>query len=363
MVDPAAPGRPLEAARDHGFHPLRVSRVIAETSDAVSIALEIPPQLQGIFRYRAGQFVTFRLTIDGQQVLRSYSMSSSPDVDSEFVVTVKRVPGGAVSTVLTESLEPGQPLESTRPAGVFTLNEDQTGDIVAFAGGSGITPVFALLKSALTTTSRRVRLLYANRDAASVIFREALATLVERHGDRLDVAHHIDTDRGFVDAAEVSQYATSGPDCEYYICGPGPFMDLVETTLHDQGVGAERIHIERFTPAAPVEPAATAPAADNGPAGKQITITLTITLNGKTQTAQHRPGTTVLQTARSMGMAPPFSCEAGDCATCMAKVLDGAADMFVNNALLDDEVTEGWILTCQAVPTTPSISVEYGYGD
>jgi ferredoxin len=109
----------------------------------------------------------------------------------------------------------------------------------------------------------------------------------------------------------------------------------------------------------PLESPQESPAAAAASAATEITITL----NGKTQTAAHRPGTTVLQTARSMGMAPPFSCEAGDCATCMAKVLEGAADMFVNNALLPDEVTEGWILTCQAVPTTPTISVEYGYGD
>ncbi len=344
---------------DHGFHPARVGRIIAETPDAVSIALEVPPELAGSFRYQAGQFVTFRLAIDGRQQLRSYSMSSSPDVDSEFVVTVKRVPGGVVSTWLTEALAVGAVIDTTRPAGVFTLRADRSGDseIVAFAGGSGITPVFSLLKTALAKTSRRVRLFYANRDLESVIFREQLDELSARYGDRLQVVHHLDIDRGLVQAKDLHPHVNENAD--YYICGPGPFMDLVESTLHDQEVGADRIHIERFTPAAALEASTTEPAPDDASAGKQITITL----NGKTQTAQHRPGTTVLQTARSMGMAPPFSCEAGDCATCMAKVLDGAADMFVNNALLDDEVAEGWILTCQAVPTTPSISVEYGYGD
>jgi 3-ketosteroid 9alpha-monooxygenase subunit B len=346
---------------DHGFHSVRVGRIIAETPDAVSIALEVPPELEGTFRYRAGQFVTFRLTIDGQQQLRSYSMSSSPDVDGDFLVTVKRVPGGVVSTWLTETLAPGGSIETTRPAGVFTLRGDRSDDseIVAFAAGSGITPVFSLVKSALATTSRRVRLLYANRDHESVIFRQQLAELAERYGDRLQVVHHLDTEQGLVEPAEVHGYADH-PDrahTDYYICGPGPFMDLVESTLHSRGIDAERIHIERFTPAAETPP--EAPITESTPSATQVTITL----NGKTQTAPHRPGTTVLQTARSMGLAPPFSCEAGDCATCMAKVLEGAADMFVNNALLDDEVAEGWILTCQAVPTTPTISVEYGYGD
>jgi 3-ketosteroid 9alpha-monooxygenase subunit B len=360
MTVSSASERPRDATRDHGFHPVRVSRVIAETSDAVSIALDVPPELQTLFGYRAGQFVTFRLTIDGQQLLRSYSMSSSPEVDGEFLVTVKRVPGGAVSTWLTETLAPGHVIESTRPAGVFVLRDDQIGDgreIVAFAGGSGVTPVFSLLKTALATTGRSVRLLYANRDPESVIFREQLEELAECYDGRFQVAFHLDSDHGLVDGAQVLRYAAE-THCDYYICGPGPFMDLVESTLHNRGVDTESIHIERFTPAAPLE-TSPPPAAETVSTVTQITITL----NGKTQTAAHRPGTTVLQTARSMGMVPPFSCEAGDCATCMAMVLEGGADMFANNALLPDEVTEGWILTCQAVPTTPTISVEYGYDD
>lgn len=342
--------------RDHGFHPLRVTRVIAETEDAISLALDVPPDLAEAFAYRAGQFITFRLAIDGGQQLRSYSMSSAPEVDEELRVTVKRVDGGVVSTWLTRTLTPGDTLEATRPAGVFTLREtDATGDLVAFAAGSGITPVFSLLKAALATTSRRVRLLYANRDNSAIIFREQLRALSAQYGERLQVVHHLDSHHGFVQSEDIGHFI-GADDADYFICGPAPFMKLVEATLQSHDIESGRIHIERFTPSSvPVEVTTLTPAPDVDPAPTQITICL----NGKTLTAAHRRGTTVLQTARSMGLSPPFSCEAGDCATCMAKVIEGAADMFVNNALLPEEVTEGWILTCQAVPTTPSIRVEY----
>jgi len=353
--------------RDHGFHPVRVSRVIEETDEAISVALEVPEELRDSFEYRAGQFVTFQVQIDGQQHLRSYSMSSSPEVDDEFRITVKRVPEGVVSTWLTRSLAEGDVLQSTCPAGVFTLGTG-SGDIVGFAGGSGITPIFSLIKTALATTSRRVRLLYANRDAPATIFRAELDALAQQHGDRFEVVHHFDVDEGFVDDDEVRPYVSGGPETDYYICGPTPFMDLVESTLQSGGVGADRIHIERFGPAAlPEEPtdALAGTVGDtggaSGPAEASAATQVTIELDGRTATGQHRPGTTILQTARSMGLTPPYSCEAGDCATCMAKLTEGAATMHANNALFDDEVEGGWVLTCQAVPTTPTIHVIYGY--
>lgn len=352
------PEPPRKGTRDHGFHPVRVSRIIRETADAVSVELDIPPELSEGFAYRAGQFITLRVTLDGQTYLRSYSMSSSPETDTEFRVTVKQVPSGVVSTWITERLAPADVIDTTLPAGVFTLRENP-GDVVAFAGGSGITPIFALLKTTLATTSRRVKLLYANRDPDSVIFREQLAELSDRYGERLEVVLHFDSEQGFAGAAEIGPYATSAAGSDYYVCGPGPFMDLVADVLEEKGVGADQIHIERFTPAPPAEVPPEAPLEAAAPSGTQVTITL----DGKTVTATHRPGTTVLQTARSMGMTPPFSCEAGDCATCMAKVVEGAVTMFVNNALLEDEIAEGWVLTCQSVPTTPTLAVIYGYDD
>ena len=151
---------------------------------------------------------------------------------------------------------------------------------------------------------------------------------------------------------EIRSFADTAADAQFYVCGPGPFMDVVESTLRASGVDAARIHIERFTPADP-PPEPIAPPAP-------LTATrVTIELSGRTDSTEHRPGTTILQTARQMGMAPPFSCEMGSCATCMAMVREGTATMQVNNALTADEVAEGWVLTCQAVPTSPSVHVVY----
>ena len=353
-------GTPQPPRRDHGFHAVRVHRVIEQTGDAVSVELEVPDELRDAFSYQAGQFLTFRLKIDGQQQLRSYSMSSSPVVDPNLQVTVKRVDGGVVSTWMTTGLSAGDLVEVTLPAGVFTLGAGEE-PIIAFAGGSGITPVYSLIKTAMAASSRKVSLLYANRDRDATIFRDELDALAQEYGDRLEVVHHWDVVQGFADAEIIGQFTghaieAAPANAEYYICGPAPFMDLVEATLQSHHVSPTQIHIERFTPAAPVEPPeVAAEEAATGPS--QVTIEL----DGKTDTAAHRAGTTILQTARSMGMIPPFSCEAGDCATCMAKLVEGSADMFVNNALMDDEVEDGWVLTCQAVPTSPTVHVIYGY--
>lgn len=345
-------------ARDHRFHPLRVREVVQETADACSLVLEIPDELSEAFAYRAGQFVTFRLRIDGEPQLRSYSMSSSPDVDADFRVTIKRVPGGAASNWLIDNVRPDDLLDTTCPAGVFCLGAEDR-DVVAFAGGSGITPIIAIVKSALATTSRRVRMLYANRDGDSIIFAAALDDLVRRHPDRLAIVHHLDADRGFLDADAVSAHVVEGAATDYFICGPAPFMALVEDGLLARGVDAKQIHIERFTPRE--EAPRSAPAAAAGDESEATAVT--IELDGRIETTRHRAGTTLLQTARQAGLQAPSSCENGDCATCMAKLKEGTATMRANNALSDDEVEEGWILTCQAVPEGPSVHVVYGFDD
>ena len=343
-------------ARDHGFHPVPIRRVVAETAEAASFVLDVPAELAGAFAYEAGQFLTFRVEVEGEPHLRCYSMSSSPAVDDELQVTVKRVPGGAVSNRMIDALGPGAVVDVTRPAGVFCLAPGD-GDVVAFSAGSGITPIFSLLKTALAVTDRRVRLLYANRDRDAVIFRDQLDALVEQHPGRLEVVHHLDVEHGFVHAHALGPFIEESAGADFYVCGPGPFMDVVEEALLAAGVGAERIHIERFSPATETAPAEGAD--DDG--GDAPAPQVTVVLDGRTDTVAHHPGTTILQTARQMGMAPPFSCESGGCATCMAKLVEGQATMHVNNALTDDEVDDGWVLTCQAVPTGPAVHVVYGY--
>jgi ferredoxin-NADP reductase len=318
---------------DHSFHELRVADVIRETEDACSFVLE--PS----FEYKAGQFITLRVRVDGESLLRSYSMSSAPVVDDDFKVTVKRVPGGAVSNWLNDNVSLGSVVEATRPAGVFCL-PDGDGPVAAFAGGSGITPVISILK---TVGARPATLLYANRDRDSIIFDDELAKL------GVDVTHHLDVEDGFVTADDIRPFIVD--DAEYFICGPGPFMDIVEAALLDAGVDAGRIHIERFTPTATPTP----------PVDATDGTTVTVEVDGKTATTEHRPGMTILQTARQTGLKPPSSCESGSCATCMARLVDGAVTMKVNNALTDDEVAEGWILTCQSLPTTPTVHVVYEY--
>jgi ferredoxin-NADP reductase len=339
----------ISGVHDHGFHPLTVARVITETADSVSLVLDVP---EG-FDYEAGQFCTFRAPIAGTSVLRCYSMSSSPDIGDPFQVTVKRVPGGHMSNWIADTLAAGAVIEATPPAGVFTLSHAVGGgDVVALCGGSGITPVFSIVKTALATTARRARMLYANRDADSVIFAAELEKLAAENPERFALVSHLDSAGGFLDSSGVAAFIADASDADYFICGPGAFMDLVESVLLDSGVAPQRIHIERFTPAEPVE--LDRDAAQDG-------IRVTIELDGKTNSTEHHPGTTILQTARQMGMSPPFSCESGSCATCMARLVEGNVSMYVNNALTDDEIAEGWILTCQSVPTSPTVSVVYGF--
>lgn len=332
-------------ARDHGFHPVRITRIADETPDVRTFTLDAE------FPYRAGQFLTFQAC----GTLRSYSMSSSPDTDAELSVTVKRVPGGLVSGWMHSELRPGDTLHVTRPAGAFCLQDDgATRPLVAFAGGSGITPVFSLVKSALAATPRPVGLLTAHQSKQAAIFEDALTELSVRHPQRLDVRRHFDERDGLVTKDEVRALADT--DADFYVCGPEPFMELVERTLLAEGAPGERIFIERFSPAA-VSPPVTEQIAANAP--PQPPGSVTVDLRGTRRTVPHRPGETLLQSARRAGFTPPFSCEAGDCATCMARLTAGAATMRVNNALDADEVAEGWVLTCQAEPATPDVTVVY----
>ncbi|MEY2398838.1 MAG: 3-ketosteroid 9alpha-monooxygenase subunit [Actinomycetota bacterium] len=330
--------------------------MVNETADARSFVLGVPAELHDLFAYEAGQFCTFRVVVDGETLLRSYSMSSSPALNEPLTVTVKRVPGGAVSNWMLDNLRAGSVVDATRPAGVFCLSSALgRGEIVAFCGGSGVTPIVSIAKSALATTDRSVRVLYANRDRDSVILASEFARLRDRFGARVSLTTRFDTEAGFVDAAAVGAVAEGASDPDYFVCGPGPFMDIVESALLDCGVASARVHIERFTPSTPVAPPSFSEPDDSEPADAHVTITL----GGKTKSTTHRRGTTILQTARQMGLAPPFSCESGSCATCMARLVEGAVSMFVNNALTDDEVREGWILTCQSVPTSPTVNVVY----
>ena len=213
-----------------GFAALRIKRIVRETSDAVSLVLDVPEHCSSRFRYQAGQFLTLRVTVDGRELRRCYSMSSAP-VEDDLQITVKRDPGGLVSNWLNDTAAEGAEIHAAPPEGRFLLREN--GDaIVAFAGGSGITPIMSLIRTALATTSRPIRLFYANRSRDGVIFADALNRLAEKHADRLSVTHHFDDDRGVVTKSAIESFLDSLTDgADHYICGPGPFMDAVEATV------------------------------------------------------------------------------------------------------------------------------------
>jgi ferredoxin-NADP reductase len=333
---------------EHEYHRLRVLDVVDETADTRSFVLEIPAELEETFAYTAGQFCTFRATIDGEPVVRCYSMSSAPEIDEPFTTAVKRVPGGRMSNWLNDTVAPGDALDVMRPTGLFVLRETDV-PIVAFAGGSGITPVISIVKSALATTARPITLVYANRSDDAVIFGAELERLQAASDERLTVHHHLDSERGFLDAAGCAALVGERAHADFYICGPGPYMDTVEAGLTMLDVTPEQRFIERFVVPGDV------PAVDDNAATESVTIRL----QQRTHTVTYQPGDTLLETARRGGLQPPFSCELGNCATCMAHLDVGSATMRANNALTADEVDTGWVLTCQAVPTTREVVVDY----
>jgi len=336
--------------RDHEYHPLRVSDVIDETADARSFVLEIPPALTTTFAYAAGQFCTFRAAVDGDPVVRCYSMSSSPEMGDPFTVTVKRVPGGKMSNWMNDTLRPGSTIETMPPTGLFVLRPTET-PIVAFAGGSGITPVVSIIKTALATTARDISLVYANRDGDSIILAKALERLHTQFGRRLSVHHHLDAERGFLDAAACAALVGNRAEADFYVCGPPAYMDVVTAGLQKRGVDEERLFIERF------DLADSAPALDEASATESIAVRL----NGRRQTITYQPGDTILQAVRRASLKPPYSCQAGNCATCMAFLAEGEVRMRANNALSAAEVEEGWILTCQSIPISREIAVDYDH--
>ncbi len=332
----------------HHSHPLTVADVVDETADTRSFVIAIPPALEAAFAYAAGQFCTFGATIDGELIFRCYSMSSSPDAGDPFTVTVKRVPGGKMSNWMNDALAPGATIDVIPPTGLFVLRAAAT-PIVAFAGGSGITPVLSIIKTALVTTQREIALVYANRGPGNVIFAAALERLRAEFGGRLSVHHHLDSESGFLDAAACAARIGDRTQADFYVCGPGPFMKVVESGLNRRGIDPGQRFIERFD------------LPDETPAASEASATesIVVRLNGRRHAIAYEPGDSILHAVRRAGLKPPFSCEQGNCGTCMAFLGEGKAAMRANNVLDASEVEEGWVLTCQAVPISRAVVVDY----
>jgi ferredoxin-NADP reductase len=275
-------------------------------------------------------------------------MSSSPDTGEPFAVTVKRVAGGRMSNWMIDALAPGDAIDAMPPTGRFVLRAADV-PIVAFAGGSGITPILSIVKSALATTAREIALVYANRGPESVLFADALERLRAGSGGRLSVHHHLDSQSGFLDAAACAALVGERTQADFYLCGPGPYMEVARAGLERRGVDPQRLFIERFE----------LPDAAPAPGAACRTESLVIRLGGRKHRVAYEPGDTILHAARRAGLKPPFACEAGSCGTCMAHLVEGKVTMRVNNVLDAAEVEEGWVLTCQAIPTSREVVVDY----
>lgn len=344
----------------HSFHALTVRRVIDETADTRSFVLDVPEQLEALFEPKAGQFLTFQVPWREDLALeRSYSLSSAPQLGEPLKVTVKRVVDGRVSNWFNDRVRPGDTLQVQPPAGRFVLRaRDDSAPLTLWGGGSGITPLMSLLKATLRTTGRDVLLVYANRDPDAVIFDDELKAWLTCFPDRLRVIHHLDSDGGFVSDGAVRGWCAERAAGDHYICGPTPFMDLVERVLRDVGVAGEHLHLERFV--SPVDPdrrdGATAPAP---PADDASSCRMSVTLQGSEHGIDVEPGETLLDAALRAGLSPEYQCQDGYCACCIAKLKDGAVDMAVNDALSEAEVEDGWILTCQARAKTPEVAIDF----
>jgi 3-ketosteroid 9alpha-monooxygenase subunit B len=258
---------------------------------------------------------------------------------------VKRVRGGRVSCWLNDDLREGDVLSVMRPEGRFILDTREA-PLLLFAAGSGITPVISLVKTALATTARRATLLYANRDARSVIFASELEALERAHPRRFRVVHRLDDVHGMVVEDGVRRLACEMLDASFYLCGPAQFMDLVESSLGRAGVQDEQIRIERFASAAPKQ--ATAVDAEAG----DVPEVVDVVLRGASHRVPYIAGKTLLQVVRDAGLDAPYSCEEGFCGCCASQLLEGRVVMTADDALTAEEKRKGMILACQSRPVT-----------
>jgi 3-ketosteroid 9alpha-monooxygenase subunit B len=334
------------------YHQLRIARIVQETPDARSFVFDVPAGLADQFRYRAGQFLTFKVAHPDGAFNRCYSLSSAPESDGQLKVTVKRVAGGKGSNWFNDRLVEGGTIEVMPPAGRFVLGDGEA-PLLLFGGGSGITPMISLIKSALKTGKRRIRLLYANRDKASIIFHAELEQLVKTHPGQLEVIHHLDSENGFATPATIAAALKGFEDAEAYLCGPTHFMGLVDGALLAAGMPAQRIRIERFeasgNDAVPVEPAD----------GEVIPSHITIHIEGKAHKVPYQKGQTILVAARAAGLNPLSSCEEGFCASCAAKRIKGKVVLANNDIYSAEDLANNWILTCQGHCFGEEVEITY----
>ena len=334
------------------FHQLRVADVVAETGDACSVVLDVPPEVSGAFGYRPGQFLTVRIPHgEAGSVARCYSLSSSPHAGDPPTITVKREPGGHASNWIADNVRPGTVLDTLPPAGTFCPQSLDT-DFLLFAAGSGITPVISILKSALAKGQGRIVLCYANRDRDSVIFGAELARLEAATRRRLEVVHWLDSAQGPPTVAGIAEMARPYASREAFLCGPDPFMAAVREALGELGMPSHRVRAERFLSLAdnPFDP---------GPVTGGMAASLEVSLDGETRVLEWPAGTRMLDVLIDEGLDAPYSCREGICGACACQLTTGKVEMAHNEVLEHEDVEDGLILACQALPLTETVSVSY----
>lgn len=342
---------------------LEVADVVAETADARSLVFRVPdgpgdPDIPAErLRYSPGQFLTLRVPSDRTgSVARCYSLCSSPFTGDPMTVTVKRTADGYASNWLCDNVRPGMRVHVLAPSGTFVPKSLDT-DFLLMAAGSGITPMLAILKSALAEGSGKVVLVYANRDETSVIFAEALRDLAAKYADRLTVVHWLESVQGLPTPGALAGLAAPYTAHEAYLCGPGPFMAAAEEALTSAGIAPDRIHIEVFKslesdPFAAVVLDESAED-DAGPA------TAVVTLDGQTHEVRWPRTAKLLDVLLDKGLDAPFSCREGHCGACAVLKKSGEVEMAVNDVLEQADLDEGLILGCQALPRSDSVEVTY----
>lgn len=357
------------------FHDLTVKRVSPEAAGAVAITLAIPAEAKDSFAFEPGQFLTLRARVNGQDVRRSYSISSPRSrlaARGELEIGIRPVENGVFSNWAAQSIKAGDTIQVMPPDGRFVVKKKRAIHRVGFAAGSGITPILSIAASTLEEQpGSKFTLVYGNRRMSSVMFNEALQDLKDRYRDRLTLIHvlsrqaqEVDLLQGRIDGDKVREIIKAllpvASMDEVFICGPDAMISATEEALVDAGVPADRIRTERFTvglpPGAnPVGAGASAAAA----AQAEKDIALTVVLDGKEHELAIGPDEHVLDAALNAGLDLPFSCKAGVCCTCRAKVLDGTVVMDKNFTLEAPEVAQGFVLSCQARATSKRLLVSF----
>lgn len=357
------------------FHTLEVADIKAETRDSISIGFLVPPGLQNDFAFIHGQYLTLKLNWNGEEIRRSYSICSSPLDKDEIRIAVKKVVGGRASTQLVDQLKPGSKLEVMTPMGNFhtALDPTQERHYVAFAAGSGITPILSILTTVLRTEPKsRFTLFFGNSDVDRIIFRQRLDDLKKLHPERLNVYHILsrgtDADalfNGRITHEKASKllaaFVTDPLLKEYFICGPEQMMMNVSEALERSGVSKKLIHVELFSSPVTIESVATKPEESVGSTAHLTgKARVKIILDGnETEIEVAAKGDSILDTAEKTGLDVPYACKGAVCCTCKARIVEGKVRMDMNYALTDEEVADGYVLTCQSHPLTERVVVDY----